>query len=37
MPYIVFIAPKTAPMPMMMPTNSARTVSVFAVCPDCPS
>ena len=31
--YIVFIAPNTAPMPMMTPTNSARAVSVVAVWP----
>ena len=35
--YIVFIAPKIAPMPMMMPTKIARTVRVPAVWPACPS
>ncbi len=35
--YIVFIAPNTAPMPMMTPTNSASAVRSLAVWPACPA
>ena len=34
-PYIVFIAPKMAPMPITTPTNTASIVSVVAVLPAC--